>query len=61
MGMIQGFLVSPWRTVSQNHDFLMLYLEDQRQKLTAKEDGPGLSLLGLDFCLALHSWQLLTG
>ena len=53
--------MSPWRTVSQNHDFLMLYLEDQRQKLTAKEDGPGLSHLGLDFCLALHSWQLLTG
>lgn len=61
MGMIQGFLMSPWRTVFQNHDFLMLYLEDQKQKLTAKEDDPGLALLGLGFSLVLYSWQLPTG
>lgn len=48
--------MSPWRTVFQNHDFLMLYLEDQRQKLTAKEDDPGLTLLGLGFPLVLYSW-----
>lgn len=47
MGMIQGLVMSPWRTVFQNPDFLMLYLEDQRQKLTAKEAHSGLSPLGL--------------
>lgn len=53
-----GIVMSPWRTVFQNCDFLVLYLEAQRQKVKVRKDHQRVSVLDLDFCSVLHSWQL---
>ena len=60
VGVIQGLVMFPWRTVFWCYNFLcsILRIKDRTDRKGASPRT--LCLLGLDFCLVLHAWQLLT-